>query len=102
MHALIARHRNAIAAICEQYAIAQLDVFGSAARAHDFDPAKSDADFLVEFSQETRVDPDRFFGAKTALEQLLGRSVDLVESAAVRNPYLLADINRRRELVYAA
>ena len=39
---------------------------------------------------------------KTKLEQLLGRGVDLVEPAAVRNPYLLAGINRHRELVYVA
>ncbi|MDP3706533.1 MAG: hypothetical protein Q8R56_00365 [Polaromonas sp.] len=45
---------------------------------------------------------DEFFGAKTALEQLLGRSVDLVEPGAVRNPYALASINRNRESVYAA
>jgi len=39
---------------------------------------------------------------KTALEKLLGRAVDLVESDAVRNPYVLAGINRSREPVYAA
>jgi hypothetical protein len=45
---------------------------------------------------------DEYFGVKAALEQLLGRSVDLVEPAAVRNPYLLASINRHRESLYAA
>ncbi|MFZ3141409.1 hypothetical protein [Polaromonas sp.] len=45
---------------------------------------------------------EEFFGAKAALEQWLGRGVDLVEPTAVRNPYLLAGINRHRELVYAA
>ena len=43
-----------------------------------------------------------FFGATTDLEKLLGRGVDLVEPAAVRNPYVLANINRSREPVYAA
>jgi hypothetical protein len=43
-----------------------------------------------------------FFGAKTDLEKLLGRGVDLVEPGAVRNPYVLASINRNRESVYAA
>ena len=36
------------------------------------------------------------------LEKLLGRGVDLVEPGAVRNPYVLASINRNREAVYAA
>ena len=39
---------------------------------------------------------------KAELEQLLGRGVDLVEPGAVRNPYVLASINRHREPVYAA
>ena len=77
-------------------------MFGSAARAEDFDPASSDADFLVEFAPGVQPGLDNFFGAKAALEALLGRGVDLVESGAVRNPYVLASINRSREAVYAA
>ena len=33
---------------------------------------------------------------------LLGRGVDLVEPCALRNPYVLASINRHREAVFAA
>ena len=43
-----------------------------------------------------------FFGAKTALEHLLGRAVDLIEPGSMRNPHVLASINRNREAVYAA
>jgi predicted nucleotidyltransferase len=102
MHPAIAQHRSGISAICQHYRISRLDVFGSAARADDFNPASSDADFLVEFAPDAHPGLDVFFGAKTALEQLLGRSVDLVEPGAVRNPYVLASINRNRESVYAA
>jgi len=102
MHPAIAQHRSGISAICQRYRISRLDVFGSAARADDFNPASSDADFLVEFAPDAHTGLDEFFGAKTALEQLLGRSVDLVEPSAVRNPYVLASINRNRESVYAA
>lgn len=45
---------------------------------------------------------DEFFGAKAELELLLGRGVDLVEPATVRNPYLQAGTSRYQELVYAA
>ena len=45
---------------------------------------------------------DAFFGAKAALESLLGRRVDLVEASAVRNPYVLEGISQSREAVYAA
>ncbi len=102
MHPAIAQHRAGIAAICERYGISRLDVFGSAARADDFNPGSSDADFLVEFAPGSQPGLDSFFGAKADLEQLLGRSVDLIEPAAVRNPFVLAGINRNREEVYAA
>jgi len=102
VHPAIAQHRSGISAICQRYGISRLEVFGSAARADDFNPASSDADFLVEFAPDVQPGLDVFFGAKAALEQLLGRGVDLVEPGAVRNPYVLASINRNREAVYAA
>ena len=102
MHPAIAKHRDEISAICRRFGITRLEVFGSAARADDFNPVSSDADFLVEFAPDAKPGLDTFFGAKTALEQLLGRTVDLVEPGAVRNPYLLASINRNREAIYAA
>ena len=102
MHPAIAQHRSGIAAICQRYRISRLEVFGSAARADDFNPASSDADFLVEFAPDPPPSLATFFGAKADLEQLLGRGVDLVEPSAVRNPYVLASINRNREAVYAA
>jgi predicted nucleotidyltransferase len=102
MHPAIAQHRSGISAICQRYRINRLDVFGSAARGDDFKPASSDADFLVEFAPDVHTGLNEYFGAKAALEQLLGRGVDLVEAGAVRNPYMLASINRNLETLYAA
>ena len=80
MHAAIAQHHASIAVICQRYGISRLEGFGSAARADDFNPASSDADFLVEFEPGVQPGLDTFFGAKAALEALLGRGVDLVWS----------------------
>ena len=103
MHPIIDRRRDAIAALCRRYGVRRLEVFGSAARGDDFNPATSDADFLVEFTPDNTLPPlEQFFGLAENLETLLGRHVDLVDPKAVRNPYLLAGINRARELVYAA
>jgi predicted nucleotidyltransferase len=102
MHPAIAQHRPGISAICQRYRIQRLDVFGSAARADDFDASSSDADFLVEFDADMPVGLEAFFGAKAELEKLLGRGVDLVEPGAITNPFVLASINRSRESVYAA
>lgn len=102
MHPAIAQHRSGISAICQRYRICRLEVFGSAARADDFDPEHSDVDFLVEFAPDVQPGLESFFGAKATLEALLGRGVDLVESGAVRNPFVLASISRDREAVYSA
>ena len=102
MHPAISQHRSGISAICQRYRISRLEVFGSAARAGDFNPASSDADFLVEFAPDAELGLTALFGAKADVEKLLGRGVDLVEPGAVRNPYVLASINRSREAVYAA
>ena len=101
MHHAISQHRPGIAGICQRYGIRRLEVFGSAARANDFDPAHSDADFLVEFASGVQPGLNAIFGAKADLEALLGRGVDLVEPGAVRNPYVLANINRDHEVIFS-
>lgn len=102
MHPAIAQHLSGISAICQRYRVSRLELFGSAARADDFQPGRSDADFLIEFAPDAPADLHRFFGVKAELEQLLGLSVDLVEPGAIRNPYVLAEINRHRQGVYGA
>jgi len=102
MHPVITQHLTGISAICRRYRVSRLELFGSAARADDFHPGRSDADFLIEFAPDDPADLNRFFGVKSELEQLLGLSVDLLEPGAIRNPYVLADINRSRQSIYGA
>ena|GEM_PF-252156 len=103
MHTLIEKHREQIARICEHHGVRRLEVFGSAARADDFDTTRSDADFIVEF--DTSIDRptlDDYFSLREALEQILGRPVDLVMAGSVNNPYLQQTIDQSREAIYAA
>ncbi len=103
MHTAIADKKEELAELCRRHGVIRLEVFGSAARGTDFDPKSSDADFLVEFRLEgDRARLQQYLNFAEALRQALGRSVDLVESDAVRNPYLRAAINRSRELIYAS
>jgi uncharacterized protein len=103
VHAYIAEKREELIAICRRYEVARLEVFGSAARGTDFDPARSDADFLVEFKTGSVLSPlEQFFGLAEALRKVLGRRVDLVEPSAVKNPFIRASIDRSREIVYAS
>ena len=103
MHSAIADKKGELAKLCQRYDVIRLEVFGSAARGTDFDPATSDADFLVEFDPGSEWSPlEQFFGLVDTLSDVLGRPVDLVENHAFRNPYLSASINESRELVYAS
>ena len=100
---LIEMHRRDIAEICRRFHVSRLDVFGSAARGSDFDLARSDVDLLVTYESGTsRPTLEEYFAFREQLEALFGRSVDLVMTGAVRNPYVRADIERSRELVYEA
>lgn len=102
MSPFIDDHRAALIDLCRQYRVRNLAVFGSAAR-DDFDPDRSDVDLLVEFEPLPGGGyADAYFGLREALESLFGRDVDLVTSSAIRNPYIKADVERTRTLVYAA
>ena len=84
MHPLIDQHRAEIALLCHRYGVRQLEVFGSAARGTDFDPDRSDADFLVDFERESAMSAlHQYFGFAEELERLLGRPIDLVERGAI-------------------
>ena len=100
---LIEDNRAAIEALCRRFHVERLEVFGSAAEG-DFDPQRSDVDFLVEFRAGQDLGPwlSHYFEFKSDLERLLGRTVDLVMPKAMRNPYFIREVNRTRRVLYAA
>jgi uncharacterized protein len=83
MHPEIADQAADIAELCRRHGVARLEVFGSAARDADFDPATSDADVLVTFTAAAGNDLGTYLDLKEALETLLGRPVDLLERDAI-------------------
>jgi uncharacterized protein len=100
---VIQQHLDIIRALCREYGVVRLDIFGSATRA-DFDSQRSDIDLLVEFAPGTDLGPwmARFFELQERLEGVLGRKVDLVMAGGLRNPYLLRAIEQDRRVLYAA
>jgi predicted nucleotidyltransferase len=96
-------HREDIAELCRRFRVRRLEVFGSAARVSDFDPVRSDVDFLVTYDPEAPA-PDlrQYFDLTEQLSALLGYPVDLVMSGAVRNPIVRDDIDRGKQTLYAA
>lgn len=102
MAPVLQEHLEELAAHCRRYRVKRLDIFGSAVR-DDFDPGRSDLDFLVEFEDLRPEDaPDRYLGLMVDLEDLFGRKIDLVSVGGLRNPYLRQAVERTRVLLYAA
>jgi hypothetical protein len=103
MIAEMSSHREELRELCHRFHVRRLDLFGSAAGDH-FDPARRDLDFLVEFDRGApgAMSFKTLFGLKETLEALFGRSVDLVERSAIRNPYLKQSVERSRESVVEA
>jgi len=82
--------------------VRRLAAFGSIVRP-DFDPQRSDADFLVEFEPApVGVRMRNYLALREALSSVLSRPVDLVEDGAIRNPYILKSVAEQEQVLYAA
>lgn len=102
MLALIENKRDDMAALCREHGVRRMYVFGSALR-DDFRPEESDIDLLVEFaSHDPFVLVDTYFALLNDLRALLGTRVDLVMSDAIKNRYIAADVERSKQVLYAA
>ena len=99
---LIEQHRAQVLALCRKYDVRRLDIIGSATR-NDFDPDKSDLDFVVEFNN-FNIDnaADRYLGLMVDLEDIFSRKIDLVSYRAIRNPYFKQVVDNTRTPLYAA
>ncbi len=102
MTTIIENNLGDIEALCRKYRVRRLAVFGSVVRG-DFDEAKSDLDFLVEFApMSPRDHKEAYFSLLEDLEALFSRNIDLVELNAVRNPFVKSQIEMDQEAVYDA
>ncbi len=102
MVASIEDKREAIAALCRKHGVARLFVFGSAL-SDDFRPGESDVDLLVEFGpMDGHTKAHAYFDMLDELCELLGSDVDLVMAGAVKNRYIAGDIERTKQMLYAA
>ncbi len=104
MVSAVADNQDAISELCTRFGVQRLELFGSAASGEGFDPQKSDLDFIVEFRPDQDLGPwlQNYFAFRDALSQLFGSPVDLVMSAAMKNPYFIREANRTRRLLYGA
>ena len=94
-------HIEEIKTICIDNNVKELYLFGSALT--DKFTINSDIDFLVEFKKMTPAEyTDKYFKLKFSLEEVLKREIDLLETKALRNPFVSQEIEKHKQLIYAA
>lgn len=99
---IIEARRDSLIALCRKYGVFRLYVFGSALR-DDFRPGESDIDLLVDFgSMDGRSKAHAYFDLLEELQGLLGRRVDLVMVGALRNGYLVREVESAKQMIYEA
>lgn len=94
-------HLDAIRALCREYGVARLEVFGSV-QTDQFDPATSDIDFLVEYPEGYDYGPwlGRLQDFEESLSTLLQFPVDVVTVNALRNKWFRLEAAKTRAVVF--
>lgn len=103
MHPLLEAHLEEIRALCREYGVSRLEVFGSVTT-DAFDPQRSDVDFIVHYPEGYDFGPwlGRYFELRDRLQTLLGRPVDLVMASAIRKPRFIQAANQTRQVMFDA
>jgi predicted nucleotidyltransferase len=102
-NAVIAERLDEIRALCREFGVARLEVFGSVCTG-EFDPERSDVDFLVEYPSDYEFGPwlTRYCEFEEALGHVLHRKADLVMIGALRNKWFRREADKTRTVVYDA
>jgi uncharacterized protein len=104
LHPLVAQHIPDIQALCRELGVSKLEIFGSAVT-DEFDPERSDVDFLVTYPMNYDFGPwaNRYVQLAERLEEILMREVDLITERALRtkkNVYFQRAVDANRETVF--
>jgi uncharacterized protein len=96
---LMETYKKQIQKLCENYKVKTLYSFGSV-NTNRFSK-ESDVDLVVDFKIDDPYEyTDNYFGLKFELEKILNRQIDLLESKAIKNPFLKENIDKSKVLLY--
>jgi predicted nucleotidyltransferase len=96
---LIKQKSNIILELCRRHRVKNLYAFGSILT--DGFNDRSDIDLVVDFKRMPLKNySDNYYAFKFSLEDSLNRRIDLLEYKAIKNPYLLENINKHKKLIY--
>ena len=97
--AFLEQHSTNIQKLCTSHNVKTLYAFGSVLTSK-FN-SKSDVDLIVDFEHiAVEKYADNYFDLKFSLQNILNRSIDLLEEKAQKNPYFKQAISEKRLLVY--
>ena len=99
--AILTDRLDEIAAICREYGVRRLYVFGSAVHG-TFNPETSDLDFMVDLGEYEPEIALRYSRLYMALEVLFGRDIDLITTNSTGSARFLDHVIATREHIYAA
>lgn len=96
---LIDSYKKQIQILCENHKVKALYSFGSVNTGRF--TRDSDIDLVVEFKIDDPIEyTENYFDLKFKLEKILNRQIDLLESKAIRNPFLKENIEKTKVLIY--
>lgn len=100
MNPLISDKLNDLIALCEQYNIKSLHIFGSG-NSDKFN-SESDIDFLISFNDNISIEEytENYFSMHKQLHSLFNRKIDLVTEKSLSNPYFIESIEQSKQLIY--
>lgn len=86
--------------LCRSHKVDKMYAFGSSIT-NQFDPRKSDIDLVVKIKITDAADRGEvLLSLWDKLEALFIRKVDLLTEESIKNPYLKANIDRTKKLIY--
>ncbi len=101
MNSILTENLDRIRELCLEHRVTRLDAFGSILS--DTFTSESDVDFVVHFHRDPETNAFRqYFDFKEALEEVLGRSVDLVCGNSIRNSVFRRSVSNSSISLFAA
>ena len=97
---LIELNLDKIYELCRKYKVKTLSVFGSILTDRFTD--ESDVDFSATFypEEDPLISGENFMDLYIALEDLMGRKIDLVDESIIKNPYFKEELEETKRLIY--
>lgn len=87
-------------ALCHSHRVEKIYAFGSSITEH-FNPDSSDIDLVVKVDVADPADRgEALLSLWDKLEAFFKRKVDLLTDESIKNPYLRANIDRTKKLIY--